>query len=546
MEPRLKYMLGELEALQRGARLRSRLAECWGGYTFAILVLWLLYRLTGWDIRLPGLLVLASALGTAGLIWWRENRRPMDLHAVAEAIEREHPELRHLVTTAAEQAPNRATGEFGFLQLRVIEQVLLHTRRESWVESFQRKRSMAATAQAFALITLLVVLGCQSHLTGVTARSGATWLADNITVTPGDTQVERGTGLVVTARFGATSPADATLVVISASGKTLRLPMARQLADPVFGASLPEIAEAGLYRVEYGTQRTRDYKIGVYDFPALTRADASLHYPEYTGLTNQTIRDTLRVSAVEGTRLTYTLLLNKAVASARLIGKTATLALEVDTNPVATLNAFPLTNSARYSLELVDADGRTNKFPAEFSLVALPDRPPVVKVDFPRGDQRVSSLQELEVEGEAKGEFGLLQYGIGYSVGGAEPRYVTLGQTVPANVKSQFTNQLAMESLGVEVDQLVSYFAWADDHGPDGKTRRTFSDMFFAEVRPFEEIFRNDQSGESENQNQNQGGQGGGNQRTKLADLQKQIVIATWKLQQERESATTTTGATSP
>ena len=55
-----------------------------------------------------------------------------------------------------------------------------------------------------------------------------------------------------------------------------------------------------------------------------------------------------------------------------------------------------------------------------------------------------------------------------------------------------------MEKLGVDVDQVVSYFAWADDYGPDGQVRRTFSDMFFAEVRPFEEIFRADQSGAAE------------------------------------------------
>ena len=548
MEPRLTYMLGDLESLRRDAQVRWRVALCLGVTAIAGLVLFLIHRLTGWDAPLLDGLVVAGGLVAVVFIQWREKRRPVDLHAVAEIIEREHPEVRHLITAAAEQTPNPDTKEFGFLQLRVIEQVLLHRDREAWEEGFQRKRAKAGFAQAITLIILLVVLGCERHATGVSGRTNTAWLGDTITVAPGDTLVERGTGLVVTARFGGTPPADATLVVISASGKTQRLPMARQLADPVFGASLPEIAEAGLYRVEYGTHKTRDYKIGVYDFPALTRADATLSYPAYTGLTNQTIRDTLRVSAVEGTRLTYILQLNKAVVSARFIGKTATLALDVDTNPIARLNEFPLTNSARYSLELVDADGRTNKFPAEFSLVALPDRPPVVKVDFPRGDQRVSSLQELEVEGEAKGEFGLLQYGIGYSVGGAEPHYVTLGQTVPANVKWQFTNQLAMESLGVEVDQLVSYFAWADDHGPDGKTRRTFSDMFFAEVRPYEEIFRNDQSGDSENQNQNQnqGGQKGGNQNTRLTDLQKQIIIATWKLQQEREGATSTTGAPSP
>jgi hypothetical protein len=55
--------------------------------------------------------------------------------------------------------------------------------------------------------------------------------------------------------------------------------------------------------------------------------------------------------------------------------------------------------------------------------------------------------------------------------------------------------------------------------------------MFFAEVRPFEEIFRPDQSGEAGGGNQ---GQGGGSQATKLAELQKQIVIATWKLERDK------------
>ena len=68
-----------------------------------------------------------------------------------------------------------------------------------------------------------------------------------------------------------------------------------------------EVTEDGLYHIEYAKDKTRDYKITVFDYPALTRADASLHYPDYTGLTNKTISDTLRVSAVEGTKLTYML-----------------------------------------------------------------------------------------------------------------------------------------------------------------------------------------------------------------------------------------------
>jgi len=116
--------------------------------------------------------------------------------------------------------------------------------------------------------------------------------------------------------------------------------------------------------------------------------------------------------------------------------------------------------------------------------VALPGRPPEVRVVFPRGDQRVSSLEELELAGEAQGEYGLLKYGVGYSRAGQEPQFVTLGQGVPAKVKCQFTNQISLENLGATVDQLVSYFAWADDHGPDGRVRRTFSDVFLPRYAP--------------------------------------------------------------
>src|SRR6185437_14759001 len=167
----------------------------------------------------------------------------------------------------------------------------------------------------------------------------------------------------------------------TAAGKTKSMPLERHLADPVFGGSLLEVEEDGLYRVEYGSKKTRDFKITVFDYPALSKANAALEYPSYTGLTNRTIPDTLRVTAVEGTHLTYTLELNKPVTRARLVAKDgASLPLAVQTNAIAMLNGYRLTNSGRYSLELVDADGRTNKLQSDFSIQVLTNRPPDVKI----------------------------------------------------------------------------------------------------------------------------------------------------------------------
>ncbi len=540
MEPRLQLQLGRLESALRRARLWRRLAGCWVAAAAFCILLLILHRGASWNSRLIWMLPLVFGALSAFIVWAKEESRPRDFRALAANLEREHPELHPLLTTAIEQQPDRETGEFHFLQLRLINEVITHRHYRLWLEETNGKLSSALMLQAGALAVFVAVLFVSRVSTGGhrQASAVATPADSGVTVTPGDTKIERGTGLVISARFGGKPPPDATLVMISASGKTKRIPLERHLADPVFGASLMEITEDGLYRVEYEKDKTRDFKITVFDYPALSRANAALKYPEYTGLTNKVIPDTLRVTAVEGTHLTYTLELNKPVAHARLVAKDGTsLPLTVQTNAVAMLNALTLTNSARYSLELIDAEGRTNKVASDFSIQVLTNRAPELKIAFPRGDQRVSRLEELQLQAETSDDFGVLKYGIGFGVAGQDPQFVELGSGLHANEKRQFTNMISMEKLGVDVDQVVSYFAWADDYGPDGEVRRTFSDMFFAEVRPFDEIFRADQSGESESgQNQRQQGQqgGGGNQNTRLAELQKEIVIATWKLQRDQ------------
>jgi len=542
IELRLQQQLGRLEAALRRARLWRRLACCWVGATALCVLLLVIEGATGTHSLL--VLTVPACLGAvaAVVVWAIEEKRPRDFRALGAALEAEHPELHPLLTTAIEQQPDRETGEFHFLQRRLINEVVTHRHQRLWSEDAQRKLSSAVFFQTGALVVFLAVLFVGRVLGrggnhSVTAK--LPFSSEEVTVTPGDTQVERGTGLVISARFGGKPPPDATLVMITASGKTKRLPLERHLADPVFGASLLEVNEESLYRVEYGTKKTRDFKLGVFDYPALSRANAALVYPSYTGLTNRMIPDTLRITAVEGTHLTYTLELNKPVVRARLVAKDGSaLPLTPQTNAVALLSGYQLTNSARYSLELVDAEGRTNKLQSDFSLQVLTNRAPDIKIAFPRGDQRVSRLEELQLQATTSDDFGVLKYGVGFGIAGEDPKFVELGEGLHANEKRQFTNMISMEKLGVDVDQVVSYFAWADDYGPDGEVRRTFSDMYFAEIRPFDEIFRADQNGDAENGNRNQrqqgNQQGGGNQNTRLAELQKEIVVATWKLQRDQ------------
>ena len=119
-------------------------------------------------------------------------------------------------------------------------------------------------------------------------------------------------------------------------------------------------------------------------------------------------------------------------------------------------------------------------------------------------DRQVSPLEEITFTAEIEDDFGLLRHGLSYNLDGGAVEEFELGEVADGQLKSLASHLLALEEMKVEAGQLVSWFFWAEDTGPDGQPRRSFSDMFFAEVRPFEEIFRQGQVGESSEEEKEQ------------------------------------------
>ena len=142
-------------------------------------------------------------------------------------------------------------------------------------------------------------------------------------VSPGDVEIERGSGLVVLASFPE-PPGEATLVVRSKDQPEQRVPLARNLSDPTFGGGLPSVDQDLRYHIEYAGLATREYQVRVFEHPELNRADAKLDYPDYTKLADKQIPETKRVTAVEGTKLEMRFQLTKPVKSAALVAKDGT------------------------------------------------------------------------------------------------------------------------------------------------------------------------------------------------------------------------------
>jgi hypothetical protein len=378
---------------------------------------------------------LGIAFGCALVVYWLCFQRPPNYRALARGIEARHPELQNLLTTALEQRPKEPGGSLNFLQMRVVIEALAETRRRGFVDVVPAWKVWGATALNAGLACFIVSLALREAITEATPSGGLPLAETDVEVSPGDIQLERGSSLIITAKFKGVPPSEAAALLQPTAGEAQRIVLQQSLKDPLFGGALPEVNADLTYHVAYSGKQTRDYTVHVFDFPRLERADAHLDYPAYTKLPAKDIADTKHVSAVEGTNLDLKLLLNKEVKSASLVAKDGTKLPLVLTpgQPAAELRGHIPKKSQTYELRLEDSEGRASKVPATIALDVLANRKPEIKIITPKGDQRVSPLQEVAFQTEVWDDFGLPAYGVTYTVAGGATKEVALGKDTAAD-----------------------------------------------------------------------------------------------------------------
>lgn len=557
----LHRMLRAVRSRMQIVRQRWALALCWLLWAAVAGLLWANVWYLDFTSQQLALAIAGAAMLTAVVCRILVLRSIRDPHWIARHIEAKHPELGAGLLAALEQAPSPQLRKLGYLQSSVVREAVRHGRKHNWNRAVSTAQlAFSQIAQLVAFAALVAACTMLFHRGEAVARSSSPptdlptptkRLDFDVLVQPGETEIERGTTLLVVAEFGRDVPSEATLLVEPAAateGESIGTrPMTRSFEDPKFVGRVASVDSDLIYSVKYAGRQTDRYPVTVFDYPKLERADAQLTYPEYTSLEPKHIDDVRHVTAVEGTELTFRCRLNKEVARALFVDRNGEELPLVRTEDEAPVYAVTLTldKSRRFKLLLADEKDRQNKLPPEFVVKVTPNRPAELKIALPAKDVRVSPIEELTISGEASDDFGLLRAGISYAIGSNPPQEVVLQDSTAAEAvtkQAEVAHLVAFEALDAEPDQLLSYYLWAEDIGPDGQVRQTMSDMYFAEVRHFEEIFRQgdqptqQQQREAQQQNQQQG-QGTSQQSEELAELQKQIINATWALIR-RETAT--------
>jgi hypothetical protein len=479
-------------------------------------------------------LLFATAMGGYLLffLWTRFGYR--DLGSVAQRIERRFPDIDQKLLTAIEPIkPN----ESEFLRSKLIEETLLHAQAQHWEKVVPKWKLGTLWSLQWLLLIATIAASWMLHTKSTSvlnasdrsAIRGFEWIVE-----PGSTQIEKGADLLVSVRFSDDFSDDLLLIAESPSGESQSVSMQRSLRDPIASATIRKVKEPLRYRIESVSKNSERFEVGVFEHPAVLQSDASIQSPTYAQQDDKTISNTRRVSIVDGAQISWSFKLNKPVVSAEWIDENGQSTL-LEGNP-QNPNEYSIRNrpaeSMRYRLKLTDAEGRSEKTAEEFVVKIIPNREPELKL-ISAVDQRVSAIQEMIVGARVQDDFGIHRTGIRVSVGDSETSDIELSSPgEPTKKKNELQHLIDLESLQAKADQLVTYHFWTEDLDRDGQPRRIESEMYFAEVRPFEETFREADASATQQRQEQQQQQGSesAQQAEELAELQKKILSATWNL----------------
>ncbi len=411
MDLQLRQRLERVAARVRHLRFATRMALMWLVAAAIGLAILLIAKQQGWVLGPTWSRGIAiSSLVIALLLWVLTRLRRPNLVDTAQQIEQSYPSLNERLLAAISQKPQTEQG-FGYLQKQLIQSTVDHDREHGWHGIIPSSR--LAWAWLFNLpgiVALLAVLAAIStmHEAAKHEQQAASVqkAKDDLVprIVPGNTEVEMGQSVIVTAEFNGKVPERVVLhresnsTATTGESKSEAIQMRRSLDDPIFAGYLFEVREPVKYWVEYDEKQTETYEIKVFQYPAVVRVDASLEYPAYTRMETKNIVDTRRVSAVVGTKLTWQCNINKPVTKGWLKDEQgAEIPLAIDASqPTLLKTTIELAESRTWTVHLEDDAGRLNKVEIKLSAKVLPNNPPQLKLAT--GDVRVSPIEELLIQ----------------------------------------------------------------------------------------------------------------------------------------------------
>ncbi|UCC81487.1 MAG: hypothetical protein JSW46_10740 [Gemmatimonadota bacterium] len=350
-----------------------------------------------------------------------------------------------------------------------------------------------------------------------------------ITVSPGDTRVARGAELKITAQLQNFDAEEVEIAVQRGpAAEWERFPMGIEEETGERQFYLFELNEATEYFVEASGVRSNLFRIEVVDLPYVQGLVLEYHFPAYVGLGPQRQEDGGDIAALRGTEVWFYVTPTVPVAGGAIeVEDQERIALAAEENGTLT-GSLRIQRDGIYRIVFESFDGDSVVGSPEYLIDVLADQPPYVSFAKPGRDIKVTNVEEVFTEVDAEDDYGVGLIELVYSVNGGPEEALELYSGSRRAVSAAHTFYL--EEFELVPGDFLSYYARATDRNRVDGRQSTTTDIYFMEVRPYDREYR-----QSEQANM-PGGGGGGGFDSSLAQRQRDVIAATFKLVRDREA----------
>jgi hypothetical protein len=307
----------------------------------------------------------------------------------------------------------------------------------------------------------------------------------SIAVEPGNTTIAKGGDELIEARLRGFQSETVELLVHNADSTAwTRVPMMPDSTGQ-YAFRLFDIAGKTEYAVEANGVRSTVYTIDVSNLPFVKQVDLQYRFPAYTQLAPQNVDSTGDIAALKGTMVRIRVQPTVPTQGGRVIvdgGDTLKLVPSSDGSLMAMLR---VDKAGFYKVELEGPAGKMVTGSLDYTIDALPDRPPTIQFVKPGRDQKVLSVDEVYTEVKAEDDYGVAKVDLVYSVNGGPEKTLSLADGTKAlrDISAGYTFMLEGEHL--EPGDVVSYYARATDNNAVSGAGKATTDIYFLQVRPY-------------------------------------------------------------
>ncbi len=410
-----------------GTALCLLVALCIGSLWMAVEILFYLHPVAK-------MLMLSLTAGTAGsaFVYFSifqvfRKKSPQDMALKVESV---FPKFKQTLIGALQLWDKKIENPEGY-SMDMIDRTVIKAGDLSKDVEFESIESTAKIWKTVAILSAIIgfvalfvilfpsqfkgALSRTFHITTAFAKPPETFLY----VEPGDMEVVKGADASILIQLEGRLPDQISVLSKEPLAKRWKeADVEISMEDSLFQLQLKlgfvyafkEVSRTIDYYVKAGDGESPGFRINVIDRPMVNKITAQYEYPAYTGVPAK-VTEGGDLSALIGTEVELSIWASKPLRGAFLILGDGTKIEATLENRTARLG-FEIKKDDTYHIRLVDLEGLDNSEPIEYSIYALKDESPIVRVAYPGSDTDLGDnmLQPLTIE--ASDDFGISKMNI--------------------------------------------------------------------------------------------------------------------------------------